>query len=276
MNSYVQCQLLLALLLLGSSHVLAAQPSGETKAFLWSGEFEENWTTKWHVREKHSWGLNNLQVVSEPDSSKFTKILRVTYPKESASFTAAKHYGTPIGGAQFEADPGLSPRDCLHLRYYVCFADDFPFVKGGKLPGLFGGEARAGGQIPDGTNGFSTRLMWRRNGDGEVYAYLPTGVERGTSLGRGNWRFQQGKWYLVEQAVQLNTPGRSNGSIRLWINEDLVVNDHSLTFRTTPELKIEGILFSTFFGGKDLSWATPQATHVDFAHFAVSDRYIGP
>jgi hypothetical protein len=275
MSRYLQCQLSLALLLLSSSQALVTNARGETKGFLWSGEFEENWTTKWHLRETNSWGLNNLQVVSEPQT-KFAKILRVIYPKESASFTVAKRYRAPIGGAQFEADLGLTPRDSLHLRYYVRFADDFPFVKGGKLPGLFGGKARAGGQIPDGANGFSTRLMWRRNGDGEVYTYLPTSVERGTSLGRGNWRFRKGKWNLVEQAVTLNTPGKSNGSIRLWINEQLVVEDLSLTFRTTPELQIEGILFSTFFGGSDLSWATPRATHVDFAHFAVSDRYIGP
>jgi hypothetical protein len=275
MSIYLRYQLLLALLLLGFAHVPVTDGQGEIGGFVWSSEFEANWTTQWHVRKKHSWGLNNLEVVSEPDG-KFPRSLRVTYPKESASFTAATRYGTPIGGAQFGADLGLSPKDALHLRYYVRFAEDFPFGKGGKLPGLFGGKARAGGQIPDGTNGFSTRLMWRRNGDGEVYAYLPTSRDRGTSLGRGNWRFQEGKWYLVEQSVTLNTPGKSNGSIRLWINEQLVVEDHNLTFRTTRELKIEGILFSTFFGGNDLSWATPQATHVDFARFAVSDRYIGP
>src|SRR5438477_687091 len=183
MSNYLQCQLSVALLLLGSGDILAANAQRDTKHLLWSGEYEENWTTNWHVRQKHSWGLTNLRVVSEPNS-KFAKILRVTYPKESASFTAAQRYGVPVGGAQFEADLGLSPSDCLHLRYYVRFADDFAFVKGGKLPGLFGGEARAGGQIPDGTNGFSTRLMWRSKGDGEVYAYLPTSVERGTSLGR--------------------------------------------------------------------------------------------
>jgi hypothetical protein len=275
MSKYLHYQLLLALLLPGLAHVPVTEAQGEIGGFVWSSEFEPNWTTQWHVREKHSWGLKNLQVVSER-GSKFPRILRVTYPKESASFTAAKRYGTPVGGAQFEADLGLSPRDSLHLRYYVRFADDFPFVKGGKLPGLFGGKARAGGQIPDGTNGFSTRLMWRRNGDGEVYAYLPTSRDRGTSVGMGNWRFQKGKWYLVEQSVALNTPGKTNGSIRLWINKQLVVEDPNLTFRTTAELRIEGILFSTFFGGNDLSWATPQATHVDFARFAVSDRYIGP
>ncbi|WP_181449171.1 polysaccharide lyase [Nonomuraea aridisoli] len=42
-----------------------------------------------------------------------------------------------------------------------------------------------GGRIPDGTNGLSTRFMWRANGAGEVYAYLPTSREHGTSLGRG-------------------------------------------------------------------------------------------
>jgi hypothetical protein len=275
MSTYLQYLLSLALLLYSSSRILVANAQVETKDFLWSGEFEENWTTKWHVRKERSWGLNNLKVLTEP-GGRFAKILRVTYPRGSASCAVVERYGAPIGGAQFEADLGLSPRDCLHLRYYVRFADHFPFVKGGKLPGLFGGKARAGGHIPDGTNGFSARLMWRRKGDGEVYAYLPTSVEHGTSLGRGKWRFQTGKWYSVEQEVKLNTPGKTDGCIQVWINENLVVQDLSLTFRTTPELKLDGVLFSTFFGGNDLSWATPETTHVDFAHFAVSERYIGP
>lgn len=74
---------------------------------------------------------------------------------------------------------GLAPTNALHLRYYVRFSEGFDFVKGGKLPGLFGGA------IPDGTNGFSVRYMWRTNGDGEAYAHLPTSDLYGTENGRG-------------------------------------------------------------------------------------------
>jgi hypothetical protein len=102
------------------------------------------------------------------------------------------------------------PVDALELTYQVRFPEGFDFVKGGKLPGLYGGTMHSGGDIPNGTNGFSTHYMWRTGEEGEVYAYLPTSEEHG-----------------------------------------------GLQFRTTDELQIEGLFFSTFFGGGDESWASP-------------------
>jgi hypothetical protein len=215
-----------------------------------------------------------MERIGDP-SQRFPNVLRVHYPKGSASPTLTRSEGAPVGGAQFYADLGLGPFESLHLRYYVRFSEGYDFVRGGKLPGLFGGTVHSGGQIPDGTNGFSTRYMWRGKGDGEIYAYLPTSIQSGTSLGRGNWRFEPGKWHMLEQWVVLNTPGEKNGHIRVWVDENLVLDERNLLFRTTETLKIEGVFFSTFFGGDDGSWATPKATYVDFANFAVSQTYIG-
>ncbi|MBD2104721.1 polysaccharide lyase [Leptolyngbya sp. FACHB-261] len=237
---------------------------------LWSDSFaNKEWMDKWHLREHGDWGLSNARRISDP-SGRFSKILRVSYPANSASPTVTRASGAPVGGAQFYADLGLPPRDSLYLRYYVKFASNFSFVKGGKLPGLFGGRVNNGRKIPDGTNGFSTRFMWRRQGDGEVYAYLPTSEERGSSLGRGNWRFQPNRWYRLEQAVVLNKPNVKDGVIRVWVDGKLVLSENDLLFRTTSDLKIEGIFFSTFFGGNDRTWATPSSTYADFADFAVS------
>ncbi|NET48353.1 MAG: hypothetical protein F6K09_06420, partial [Merismopedia sp. SIO2A8] len=124
-------------------------------------------------------------------------------------------------------------------------------------------------KIPDGTNGFSTRFMWRKDGEGEVFAYLPNSSDFGTSIGRGSWRFQPGKWHHIEQEVVLNDPGRENGRIRVWLDGEQVLDREDLIFRSTSELKIEGIFFSTFFGGGDKSWATPKDVYIDFADFSV-------
>ena len=40
--------------------------------------------------------------------------------------------------------------------------------------------------------------------------------------------------------------------------------------RTVATLKIDGVLFQTFFGGGDTNWATPTDTYADFAAFSVS------
>ena len=242
----------------------------KNKTLLWSSQLENpNWQESWGILDRGSWGWQNLQVISDP-SRKFSRILRVTYPANSASPTVTRNHQAPVGGGQFYATLGMAPQDSLRLSYYVRFSDNFNFVKGGKLPGLFGGTVTSGRTIPDGTNGFSTRYMWRRQGDAEVYAYLPTSHKHGTSMGRGNWQFQPGKWYQLEQEVILNQPGKSNGQIRVWLNEKKVLDQGGLTIRTTNSLKIEGIFFSTFFGGGDASWATPQDVYVDFAEFSVN------
>ena len=237
---------------------------------LWTGEWlNPDWMDNWGVRNGKSWGFENLEIIAE-SQERFETILRVHYPAGSASPSVSRQDGIPLGGAQFYADLSLPPYTELRLSYYIRFSENFDFVKGGKLPGLFGGEGASGGTIPDGTDGFSTRLMWRRNGDGEVYAYLPTSEKHGTSIERGAWRFEPGVWYHIEQEVRLNHPSRADGQIRLWINEDLVIDKEDLLFRTAETLQIDGLFFSTFFGGGDASWATPRDVYADFADLSVT------
>ena len=221
-----------------------------------------------------SFGLSRMQVLPERDPA-VGPVLRVAYPAGSASQLSARTSGSPEGGAQlFLTVP--EPAERAHLRYYVRFPPGFDFVRGGKLPGLYGGSVTSGREIPDGTDGFSTRYMWRAGGAGEVYTYLPSSKEHGTSLGRRSWSFATGRWLLVEQAVRLNDPGRDDGQVTVWVDGRQVYRRDGLRFRTVDRLKVEGLFFSTFFGGGDPSWASPLDQHADFAAFAVSPDYIGP
>lgn len=243
----------------------------------WSDSFgNATWTQTWQVLSDKDWGWADLARTEEP-GGRFETFLRASYPSNSCSPTATADYGTPEGGGQFLAVAGLAPTNALHLRYYVRFSEGFDFVKGGKLPGLFGGTNHfSGGAIPDGTNGFSTRYMWRTNGDGEAYAYLPTSTLYGTEIGRGRWRFQPGQWHCLEQRVVLNAPGIDDGRLTVWVDGSMLVDERTLRYRTTDSLQIRGIFFSTFFGGGDPTWATPRDVHADFAAFVLSPAYIGP
>lgn len=91
-------------------------------------------------------------------------MLQVLYPKGSSNPGS-----NPIGGADFYASPlPLDNATNVTLEYSVLFPADFDFVKGGKLPGLYGGhEACSGGAEAE--ECFSTRLMWRKGGMGELY-----------------------------------------------------------------------------------------------------------
>jgi hypothetical protein len=245
---------------MGNMNALAAAPD-------WTDTFRgEDWFKAWSA--KQNWGLKE-------NCTAANGVLRIRFPKGSASPTVTRKDGAPTGGAQWYARP-LPPQDELYLRYYVRFTQPFDFVKGGKLPGLFGGTEASGGKKPDGTNRFSTRFMWRTQGAGELYAYLfgqddPYGV----SLDRGKWKFQVGKWHCLEQHVRLNTPGKEDGVISVWFDSAKVLDLQQIRFRTVKSLQIEGILFSTFFGGNDASWAASVDSVIEFRDFALSKKHIG-
>lgn len=232
-------------------------------------DFFGNGLTFW---DHGAFGLDQSQFITASDIPG-GRMLRVTYAAGSASRRSANEDGSAYGGTQFYMRLD-NPAETLYLQYYVLLQPGFNFVKGGKLPGLFGGTVTSGQHIPDGTNGFSTRYMWRRGGAGEVYAYLPTSQDHGTSLGRGSWSFTAGQWTAIEQQIHLNTPGHNDGSLTVWINGQQVFSQGHLIYRTTNQLAIDGLFFSTFFGGGDPSWASPTNQHADFAAFTFSDHYI--
>lgn len=217
-----------------------------------------------------SFGLDISQLIDDPEAPGGV-LLRTSYPAGSAS----RGTDGPPGGMQaYMRLP--NPVDVLDLTYQVRFPAGFDFVKGGKLPGLFGGEVTSGQNIPDGTNGFSTRYMWRAEGAGEVYAYLPSSEQHGTSLGRGCWSFPPGTWTTIHQRVQLNTPDEQDGRITVWQDDRLVLDRGGLEFRTTDELRIDGLFFSTFFGGDDSTWASPVDQTVEFAEFTLTEDSAPP
>lgn len=225
------------------------------------------------AREDGSFGLDRWSSIEDGPPGSDAPAMRVTYPAGSVSPSATREHDAPEGGMQVFLPLVSDPPDSAHLRYWVRFPENFEFVKGGKLPGLYGGTEVSGGEEPDGTDGFSTRLMWRSDGEGEVYLYAPD--ESGTSLGRGKWTFPRGTWTCVEQRVVLNDPEGEDGSVTVWVDGTEVFQEKGMRYRSVDDLHVEGIFFSTFYGGADPSWAPSADQHADFAGFAVSDKAIG-
>lgn len=208
------------------------------------------------------WGTKeNVETLNTGSTGIDEPGLRVHYPAGSSSPGEE-----PRGGAGFYSDPpSLQGAERACLSYMVRFPSDFDFVKGGKLPGLYGGEAPSGGEDVSGKDGFSMRLMWREDGQGELYPYV-VGFE-GESVGRGFWHFPVGQWVTVEQEVVLNDPEQENGIARLWIDGRPVLEQQNVVYRTSPSVTIDGLMFSTFFGGSGEGWRTPRDQYVDFAAF---------
>ena len=209
------------------------------------------------------WGVaENLSIVAgEP------VVLRLRYPAGSYAPSATN---APRGGAGFlapllKSQGGPVTRACLH--YEVRVPEGFRYAKGGKLPGLYGGDAPSGGESA-GEGGFSMRLMWRAQGALEAYAYVAN-LAPGSSIGRGSASLVPGRWTAIDLEIALNDPPRSDGTLRLSVDGRLAIKRQDLRYRNTAAIGIDGLMFSSFFGGDDPGWASPVDQVVEFRGFTL-------
>ncbi|KAK4047313.1 Protein saf4 [Microbotryomycetes sp. JL201] len=171
------------------------------------------------IKETWSWkkgGSDYLSFRPDPFERSGGLVLAIEYPK--GSYSGSKS-GGGVGGLHLGIYGDAAVVERTVIAYEVAFDENFDFVKGGKLPGAFGGaqsDGCTGGEQSAAC--FSLRLMWREEGAGEVYAYIPRydamcahGAAAecndvyGVSLNRGSWTFQTGRWTQVVQVAALNS-----------------------------------------------------------------------
>jgi hypothetical protein len=156
-----------------------------------------------------------------------------------------------------------TPKPRAELRYTVLFEDGFDFVKGGKMPGLCGGpKTITGGDACTGLEGWSARLMWRKEGRGQAYVYH---VNQPSKYGDEfdfpeDFRFPTGMPVQVHMALTINTVGQRDGTLRVWValpqqKQRLMVEKTDMEWTKTVDIGVDSILFNTFHGGSDASWA---------------------
>ena len=203
-------------------------------------------------------------------------------------------------GSGFHANV-FKPATRAVLSYEVFFPDNFEWVKGGKLPGMglgTGGEFAATGGSWSADCG-SFRVMWRERGQAIGYLYLPLHIApnkkrdgtiriqneafekaAGRSLGKPAgidlWfhhdkpmYFKRGKWNTVRMELDLNTTGSANGRLKLTINDETRDIDNVL-FRKKDDVKINMIIFASFFGGSSSEWRAKKAEVISYRDFEVN------
>jgi hypothetical protein len=220
-------------------------------------------------------GASNVALVSDADHG---NALKITYPAKSGSIACvAESTCVTEGGLVFRAPlPDGNRIDSVLLSYWVKFDQDFEWVKGGKLPGLCGGECPTGGRDVE-RDRFSIRYMWRGGGEAMVYSYLtqPPNPGTGLNMGVGKWSWQSdGKWHHVQEELVLNTSTNDDGIIRVWYDRPTsdppTFEQKNLMYydRTAyPDRGIDKLLFSTFHGGSDASWSPDRDVYAYFADF---------
>lgn len=247
-----------------------------------------NWDADWNEPPWEN-GIDEGRATVVTGAAAFEggRSLRLLYPQGSVGAV-----GNAGGGAEWRMDLGQS-YDELYMGYRIRFGAGFDFVLGGKLPGLAGGIGNTGGNVPNGYDGWSARMMWRTNGsagsntNGDTanavqYLYHPdqpgTWGEnlRWDDGPNGQWaELESDRWYHFEHRVVMNTPGQYNGEIQAWLDGELVMEEYGLRFRDVSTFGIDELLFSTFFGGGSAIWAPSQDEFVFYDDFVVSTEPIG-
>lgn len=95
-------------------------------------------------------------------------------------------------------------------------------------------------------------------------------------------RFETGRFYKIKQQIKMNTlpeavnggipEGNRDGELKIWVNDQLMLDCRNIRYRDVPELGIDAILFNTFFGGNTPeSSAHPHDETIYFDDFLVTE-----
>lgn len=240
---------IIAVAMLGGEHAAMSQ-------VIYSNNFEDdslgtysaaNLSADWNS-PSFSNGVDEgrASIVNEGSS----KALQISYP--SGKFGS----GDDATGAQWKLDFDQG-YEKVELEYRMKFGAGFDFVRGGKLPGLIGGEGNVGGDVPDGTDGFSARMMWRTDGSSgspltsdkaNIVQYVYHPDQPGTfgedlrwdDGASGDWKeFESDRWYHFRHRIEMNTPGLNDGVIMAWLDGEKVLDVSNMRFRDVASLQID-------------------------------------
>lgn len=196
---------------------------------------------------------------------------------DTISIIFPAHIAGSSGGISSRIPLTEKPVVAACLQYQMFLPEDFTFMRGGKLPGLYGGPAdmqhsnASGCRDRDDDDGWSMRLMWREGGTGEAYGYLADPLQRcGTSIDRGAWIFPRNQWITLTLLVQMNNQSEHDGIMMIWLDDRLVINRLDLNYAAKGHNDgVQGLFLSSFFGGNGAQWApvTAQSLMLRRFHF---------
>lgn|GEM_PF-3524572 len=228
------------------------------------------WHTPWLLGDDRS-------RIDSTYSHSGSKSLRITYPKGQFNPTDSGYM------APFR----LEPADEYYVSFWARFDEDFSWGDQhyeGKLGiGLAGGGACSGGQTCTGDNGFSSRLIWRADGQAAIYYYamdLPGPYGDKVFLTRPSGSsiyYPRGQWFNLVQRLKINTVtnGKANpdGEIEIWYNGEVAAKITGLRFVSNGD-KVDKAYFATFYGGGTSEYAPTHDSYIWYDDMSVSSQRL--
>lgn len=196
--------------------------------------------------------------------------LKIYFPESSVGPSQGGHQAAIL----------LEPEEQYYLSYWLRFDKNFSWGNsdhGGKLPGLAQGKLCSGGTSCDGSNGFTVRYMWRKDGAAVLYLYhMDKPHKWGEDFplvpsGHGPFFFEPEEWVNLVQRVKVNTGEDANGEVQIWVNGVEALNLDGLRF-VTGGRKIDTFYVSTFHGGNTPGWGPLNDSYLWIDDIKISSR----
>lgn len=251
------------------------QPPGPAAQTLWTAKFQDAPEGAYaEARAKTDFGpfLDYVSVPSgratiKSDAASGHKVLEVKYPAGC------------VGPAEcaMQVRSTFPAQESAWTRYRIRFESGFDWNKGGKLPGLCGGQCNTGCVGVSGQDGWSARMMWHAGGKMVQYLYYPDKTNScGDDLAWNGVTLETGRWYEIMNQVVLNTPGTAGGAgkhdgiLRAWLDGAMVLEKKDIRFRDAATVRLDAFYFSTFHGGSDASWGPGHDSYASFSDLIVT------
>ena len=214
-------------------------------------------------------GEDRVSIVQStaPDTG---RALKIKYPKDQVD--------SKDSGAQWETNLKGKYED-LYLSYDMMFGPNFELIKPGpntgrtgKLPGLAGGL-----EVDDKDDEYTAwdgKLQFRDQDELEFNVKTPLNNSKHFTWLEKAYTIPKGRWFNIEIRYKLNTVGQKDGIMQAWLDGVLLGQYLNAEFRDNPNVKINKMFFSTFYGGNFENDAPTQDVFAYFDNFIVDTQRI--
>lgn len=126
------------------------------------------------------------------------------------------------------------------LTYRMFLSKDFGLEQRGTLPGLYGVENAEHVDSAALEKGFITRLGWDHGGFAGLMLKSPQTL--GMWVPAKGYTWPVNRWVQVEEEVIFNTPKKSDGIVRLWMDGVLRLEQKTLNLGASDGVALSGVV----------------------------------
>ena len=183
--------------------------------------------------------LENVEIIKAEDAPS-QDVIQVKLFKGASGSSSGSRGG--LTGAAFEWLPsGMAQQESACLSYSVLLPKTFQFAEGGVLPGLYGGERLDPVDTSITKFGLASIIYWSKEGSAGIKGHMAQDKIGRWFSENANVAIPRGRWTAIQQEVTLNSPGKADGILRLWIDGELRIERLNLAWRKEKDQLIEGV-----------------------------------